>query len=135
MRADRFLVGGRKGERVAWIVANVAYATILVVAAVTSDLPGPARQVPDVVSHAVAYGIQAMLLYALLMDGLPHRAALLCAWCGAIAFGLLTEGLQALHPIRTTELKDIAANACGATVATVALALVSFRREQGSPTP
>jgi VanZ family protein len=106
---------------------NVLYAALLVVFAVSPHSPG-AAEVPDRLAHAVAYGVQAILLCTMLAQEWPIGQALVTGCLGAAAFGVLTEGLQMLQPTRSTELMDIVADACGALAAGALVALFHLVR-------
>ncbi len=114
-----------------WAI-NSAYAIFLVVAAVLPSGPALALlTIPDWFAHAVAYGVQAGLLFWAAGSGdrpVPGRVAI--AIGGAVALGLLTEGLQMLGPGRSAELADVLADAAGAVavVGCVATGLVLSRR-------
>ena len=84
------------------------------------------------VAHALAYGVQCCLLFALINLYLPMYRALVAAGGGAVCFGVFTEWLQMLQPSRVAEISDIAANTVGVAVAGVAIALLWHgRRKRG----
>jgi VanZ family protein len=92
---------------------NVTYAALLVALAVLPRVPGVA-DMPDRITHACAYGVQALLVFSLLAQTWPIGWALVTSWLGATIFGGFTEGLQMLQPSRSTELMDLIADASGA---------------------
>jgi VanZ family protein len=95
--------------------ANGGYAIFLVIIAVLpSTSVAPSFWVPDWFAHAVAYGIQAALLYWATLPSLGHRRSLVAGVVGAGSFGVVTESLQFFQPERAVELKDLAANIVGA---------------------
>ena len=100
--------------RVRW-AANVGYAILLVIMAL---IPTTSRvtelSVPDWFAHAVAYGIQAALIFWALLPSISRHRALLMGVVGASVFGMVTEGLQLLQPVRSVEFKDLVANTAGA---------------------
>ncbi|MCD4750080.1 MAG: lipid-A-disaccharide synthase [Thermoanaerobaculales bacterium] len=100
--------------------ANVAYALGLVVLAVVPQAPQTGRGLPDAVPHALAYGVQAGLLYWAVRGSVKRDIRMVVAFFGATAFGLFTESLQLLIPYRHFELTDLLANAVGALVVSVA---------------
>jgi VanZ family protein len=111
---------------------NVAYAMLLIVLAVTPSVPGPAGEVPDVVAHAVAYGLQTLLLFTLLQKIFAPRSAVALACVGATMLGLLTEALQLLQPTRTPQAADVLANGIGTViVAATIMGVWLIRRWQG----
>lgn len=116
MGADTVRGTGRNRRLLVLVGLNVMYATLLMALAVSPQAPGPAN-VPDRLAHAVAYGIQAILLFLMLALVKPTTQALVIGCLGAVAFGICTEGLQLLQPTRSTELMDIVADACGAATA------------------
>ncbi len=108
------------------IAANWLYAIALVVLGVVPEIPVVARGIPDHAAHALAAAIQAGLLFTLLLPRVGRGKAALLAAIGAAAYGGLVEGLQLLQPARTVELRDLAANAFGGSVA-ASLAWVTSR--------
>jgi VanZ family protein len=80
--------------------------------------------IPDWLAHAVAYGIQAGLLFWALKPVLGRAPALVTGGSGAVLFGICTESLQLLQPERTVELRDVIANAIGVMVAASAVGVV-----------
>jgi VanZ family protein len=94
------------------VVLNVVYAVLLVVSAVSPRAPG-ATAIPDEVTHAFAYGLQAVLLIRLLSETQPFPRALVIGCLGALGLGVFTECLQLLQPTRSAESTDILADAIG----------------------
>lgn len=112
--------------RLRWVVI-IAYSLLLIVMAVLpSRIVATAADVPDWISHALAYGIQSGLIYWGLVPIIGWRWALVGAFLGAVAFGAATEALQLFRPGRTLELKDLVADAAGALI--VCLAIIGIGR-------
>ena len=89
-----------------WLV-NLVYAVILVILALVPSIADVAGlNIPDWFAHALA-----------LLPGLGRRGSLVGGLLGATLFGIGTEGLQLLHPARSVEMKDLAANTVVALVA------------------
>jgi VanZ family protein len=107
------------------IAANVVYAAILLTLGLISDLPQAVSAVPDLVAHAAAYAIQAVLLFILLLPSTGRGKAALFSAVGAVVFGGLVEALQLYQPARTVEIRDLAANAVGAAKASFILYLAT----------
>jgi VanZ family protein len=106
-------------------VVNLVYAVVLLGLGILPALPGVG--VSDHTAHALAYGIQAGLLYLFLLPSLSRGRAALVAASGAIVYSSLIEGLQFLQPSRTFEIIDLAANVAGA-VLTVLIAYLLTRQ-------
>lgn len=120
------MIEGRE-LRVRWAII-IAYSVLLIVAAVLpSRIVATAASVPDWVSHALAYGIQAGLIHWGLVPITGWRRALVGAFLGTVAFGALTEAMQLLRPGRSLELKDLVADAAGALI--VCLTIIGIGRE------
>ena len=128
MNLDRNPGAGRGHTLLALSLVNAAYATLLIGLAVMPAVPNSAQQIPDDVAHAIAYGLQAVLLYALLDKGLATVPALALACFGAIGLGLFTEGLQLLQPSRASQAADVLANAIGVAAAAIVIMLVRGRK-------
>jgi VanZ family protein len=107
------------------IAANVVYAFILLTLGLISDVPTVVSGVPDLVAHAAAYAVQAVLLFILLVPSLGRWKAALLSAVGAVVFGGLVEALQLIQPARSVELRDLAANTVGAAMAASILYLVT----------
>lgn len=104
-----------------WL-ANLSYAGVLVVMAVLpSSSLVTAVSFPDWFAHAIAYGVQAGLLYWALLPSFQTGRALVTGAVGAMVFGSLTEGLQVLQPSRSVELLDLTANFAGILAMSVAI--------------
>jgi VanZ family protein len=127
MYSDTVRRTGRNPWLLVLVGLNVTYAALLIVLAVSPQAPG-AEAVPDRLAHGVAYGIQAILLFAMLARVRPTVEALVIGCLGALAFGVFTEGLQLFQPTRSTEFMDIVADACGAVTAGVLVALFHLVR-------
>jgi VanZ family protein len=107
--------------------ANVGYAILLVVMAlVPSTSTTVGFSVPDWLAHAMAYGVQMVLVYWASLPLLGHGRSLAVGVVAAGAFGLVTEGLQHFQPGRTVELKDLAANTIGALMCCSIIAAVGW---------
>lgn len=99
----------------------------MTVTAVASLSPGYATLDGfDSVFHAFGYAVLTWLIFRAL--GLPQTFQRV-AFSAAIAwgFGALLEGLQAFHPDRTAEVRDLIANAYGVAGGAV-LSLILQRR-------
>jgi VanZ family protein len=96
-------------------VVNLLYAGVLLSLGIVPTLPTAA--VSDHAAHALAYGLQAGLLYVFLLPTQNRGAAAILAATGAIVYGGLIEALQLVRPARSFELLDLAANAAGAVLA------------------
>ncbi len=121
----------RAGSTGLLVAANLVYAMALVLLAYIPHVPAPLGvRVPDVVAHGAAYGLQALLLLALLSRLTSPVVGALGAWLGTGAFGGLTELVQFLQPTRAPQVSDLAADCVGATVA-VALGLAVLARSRG----
>lgn len=131
--ADSLESTNRRPSTLQW-VANIGYAAVLVVMAllpstsVVSDL-----SVPDWLAHAIAYGIQSVLVYWASLPMLDRRRALAVGVVTASTFGVLTEGLQLLQPGRSVEFKDLVANTAGALLMCGVVAGVSGLRTGPRP--
>lgn len=110
-------------------VTNVVYGSVLVSLAVTPSVPVLPEGFSDLHAHAVAYGLEAVLLYWLASSWFAAPASASLAWLGANGFGVCTEILQRLDPARASEARDLAADLFGVTLAVVALLLA--RRAPG----
>lgn len=116
VRADPIPERHRPSIALRW-AANGGYAILLVIMALlpsTSTALG--FSVPDWLAHAVAYGVQAALVYWAASPSLGHGRSLAAGVAVAAGFGLVTEGLQFFQPVRAVELKDLAANTIGALI-------------------
>jgi VanZ family protein len=102
-------------------LVNIVYAVGVLMLALMPTVPNPGFEVPDVAAHAMVYGIQVALLFAMLRSIVAAPAAVGLAWLGATVFGLVTESLQAFQPDRMVELRDIVANGAGATLVGVVI--------------
>lgn len=112
--------------RTRWVVI-IAYSLLLIVMAVLpSRVVASAADIPDWISHALAYGIQSGLIYWGLVPIIGWRWALVGAFLGTVAFGAATEAMQLLRPGRSLEFKDLVADAAGAL--TVCLAIIGISR-------
>lgn len=123
----------RPGARFRWST-NLGYATLLVILAL---LPSTSSIVslspPDRLAHAMAYGVQAALLFWACLPTQRRNRALLVGVVGATTFGMLTEALQLIQPSRSVELADVAANSVGAILACgaiVGVARLADRRRE-----
>jgi len=101
----------------------VVYATALVALAVDPTPPEIATGLADTHAHAIAYGVQAALLYWALSSALLPLVGLGAGWLGAGALGVTTEILQLLVSARSSEAVDIVADVFGATVVVVGVLL------------
>ncbi|MGB8648052.1 MAG: VanZ family protein [Anaerolineae bacterium] len=115
-----------------WMIAFVLFALVLLgifVAAYLGDIPTRLAQIPyyDTIGHFVLYGILAALLDLALRH---HRTtipgtALRIPTAGVVIVlvAIADELLQGLSPIRTSDIKDLAADVVG-----IILALLISRR-------
>ncbi len=102
--------------RIRWVVI-IAYSILLIVMAVLpSRVVATVADIPDWISHALAYGLQSGLIYWGLVPITGWRWALVGAFLGTVAFGAATEIMQLLHPGRSLEFKDLVADAAGALI-------------------
>jgi VanZ family protein len=98
-------------------VANLLYAALLLVLGLLPNLPAFATGVSDHAAHALAYAVQAGLLFALFLpSGGRGMAALLAAGVAGL-YGGFVETLQFLQPERTFEYIDLGVNFVGAGMA------------------
>lgn len=96
------------------LLSNCAYALLLIVLALVPRVPSLSGfGASDFLAHVVAYGLQAGLLFWLFEFSLGSGAAI-HAVLGASGFGVLTEMLQILSPVRHFEYRDMAADVLGA---------------------
>jgi VanZ family protein len=107
------------------IAANVVYAVVLLTLGLIPDVPQVLPGFTDVVAHAVAYSVQALLLFVLLLPSAGRERAALLSAAGAIAFGGLVEALQLVQPARSVEFRDLVANTLGAAITASILYLVT----------
>jgi len=121
----------RPGPTGLLVAANLVYAMVLMFFAYIPHIPEPLGvRVPDVVSHGVAYGLQALLLLLLLSRLTSPVLAAFGACLGTALFGGLTEVVQLLQPTRATQLSDLGADCVGAAVAVaVGLAVLLQHRD------
>jgi len=113
------------------IALNAAYAVMLIALAVVPTIPGAGIGVSDTLVHAAVYGVQALMLFVMLVAVLSTTKALAAAWIGATGFGLITEALQFFRPERSVEFKDVIANAIGAGVVVMLVVVLRRRRPTG----
>ena len=111
------------------VVANLACAVVLLVLGLLPEMPAVALNVSDHTAHALAYAVQAGLLFALFLPSIGRGMAALLAAAVAVLYGGFVEVLQLLQPARTTEIVDLAANVAGAGMAaTIAYFLTPMRK-------
>jgi len=104
----------RPGAALRW-ATNAGYAILLVIMALVPSMSSIAElSPPDWISHAVAYGVQAALIFWACLPTRGRNRALLIGVVGASGFGIVTEALQFFQPSRSVELEDLAANSVGA---------------------
>jgi len=98
-------------------VANLIYAAVLLVLGLSPNPPAFATGVSDHAAHALAYAVQAGLLFALFLPSAGRGMAALLAAAVAVLYGGFVETLQLLQPERTFEYIDLGANLVGAGMA------------------
>lgn len=113
------------------IAANLAYAVVLLILGLVPEVPQSMTGISDPVAHAVAYAILAALLFALLAPSAGRGTAATLAAAGAVLYGGVVETLQLLQPVRTSDIRDLGANAVGAAAAVSILYLVRRPRSAG----
>ena len=113
------------------VVANLVYAAVLLILGLVPDVPMLATGISDHAAHALAYAVQAGLLFALFLPLAGRGPAALLAGAGAVIYGGVVETLQLLQPSRTAEIFDLAANAIGAGLTASIAFLLTPRRETG----
>ncbi len=122
-----------------WLLAFVLFAFVLLgifVAAFLGEIPTRLAQVPyyDTIGHFVLYGILAALLALALGRhqtrfvrtgiGLPSAALVV------ILVAIADELVQGFSPVRSMDVKDLAADVCGIAIALlIARRLVEKREE------
>jgi VanZ family protein len=84
-------------------------------------------QYQDEVGHLGEYAVLGLLAYVFLDFSMARRKAILVGVAFCVVFALGDEAFQGLIPNRTPEVKDIALDAIGATVAVAAAALLETR--------
>lgn len=111
------------------VIANLACAVALLVLGLLPELPAVATGIPDHTAHALAYAVQAGLLFALFLPSVGAGMAALLAAAIAVLYGGFVEALQLLQPARAAEILDVAANAAGAVLAaSIAYLLIRLRK-------
>ena len=115
----------RRGVRRNLWYANAVYAILLVIAGLIPRIPAVAGLVTDTWGHALAYGLQAILLFLALSGLFPPLGAASLSFLVASGFGAGVELLQYLQPSRVVENADLIANTGGAFAAT--LLILAFR--------
>jgi len=111
------------------LLINILYALLLVVGGLIATIPtGAGGSIPDEVLHGSASGLQAALLFWFFGIRMRPRRAIVAGVVCATLFGAMVEALQLLQPARTVELKDLLANAVGACLVGVVIALVGRSR-------
>jgi VanZ family protein len=110
---------------VALYMAGIFYASS------NPDPPVPSN-IPDIDLHALAYFGLMMLVVRAVSRGTSTRltvSVLAIAWCITVAYGVTDEWHQMYVPNRHAELRDLGADAIGASIAAVLLkAWVILRR-------
>ena len=121
----------------AWIWGPVAGYLGLIYYLSSRPNAGWARDYPDKVLHALEYMALALLLARGLNDGIlkpmPARRLLL-AWALCVAYALSDEIHQSFVPNRSSDWRDVAADAVGASagLAAVATATRLLRRREAT---
>jgi len=110
------------------LLVNLLYAALLVAGGLVPDLPANTGQIPDVILHGTAYGLQTLLLFCLLYPVMKSPRAILVAAVCATIFGAIVETSQLMQPNRSVEFKDVIANATGACLSALAVAIIRRKR-------
>jgi VanZ family protein len=110
------------------IAANLIYAVALLVVGLIPSIPEAVAGVSDHLAHAMAYAVQAVLLYGLFLRSCGRGRAAVLAIGVAVLYGGFVEMLQSLQPTRTVEAADLVANTVGAAAATVIVYIVTGTR-------
>ena len=118
--------------RLRWAVIVLYSVLLIVMAVLPSRIVATAAGLPDWISHALAYGLHAGLVYWGLVPMVGWRGALTGAFLGAVAFGAATEVMQLFHPDRSLEFKDLAADAVGALLVCLAIVGVGTGCQRGA---
>ncbi len=113
-------------RRRAWLAAGAWAGAIFVVSSLP-ELPDVGPELPflDKLLHFGEYAVFGLLLRrAFLREG-GHAGAHAGTWAlaAAVVYGALDEAHQAFVPGRVAELGDLAADACGAAAAQLAMLL------------
>jgi VanZ family protein len=101
----------------------VAYMAGIFYVSSLSNPPAPSN-VPDVNLHALAYfGLMVLVVRAIAHGRLARvtLGVLAVAWMITVAYGASDEWHQMHVPGRTADVRDLAANAIGATAAAVVI--------------
>ena len=84
----------------------------------------------------MASGVQALMLFWLLITAIPLTMAVITSGLGAILFGSFVEILQVLQPTRYFQPSDLVATVVGSVFVCVAIGLsAAFRPETPGQTP
>jgi VanZ family protein len=117
-------VSVRSALRLAWIWGPVAAYLGLIFYLSSRPQAGWARDYPDYLLHAIEYLGLALLVARALNDGLitpvPSRRLAL-AWVLCVAYAVSDEFHQAFVPNRSSDWRDVAADAVGAAAGLGAL--------------
>jgi VanZ family protein len=109
-------------RRLATLAATVMLSIAVLVVGTRPRVPHLLRTVPDWATHGTTYAVLAAFASeSVTALGVAPAAPWGVAY--AVAHGCLLELLQMLVPTRTAELRDVAADACGALLGVGALAL------------
>lgn len=118
------------------VSASIAWAVVLVFAALLPVGGGSGLSIPDWLGHGLGYGVQAGFIWAMPpVRRLNRWRAVAWSIAGATGLGALTEVLQTMHPERSAEWLDLVADAVGAVVVVGALELWRSRSEPRTERP
>ena len=102
-----------------WGPAVAMMAVIFIVSSTSNPPPTTAIGIPDVGAHAIAYSVLAMFVLrgfaAAQWDGVTIVTAL-AALMLTVGYGISDEWHQSFVPGRTSEMRDIVADAIGAVI-------------------
>lgn len=112
------------------IAVNLTYAAAISALALTPSPPPIGGS--DWLLHGLTFGVQTLLLYALVRQRWTRFQSLASAAAGALLYGGVIEVLQLLVPGRYFELSDLIANAGGVLLGSGLLLLLSRGRRRES---
>jgi VanZ family protein len=120
----------------AWIWGPVAGYLGLIFYISSRPHVGWARDYPDLLLHAIEYLVLSLLLARALNEGLrlpvPGRRLLL-AWVLCVVYAVSDEIHQSFVPRRSSDWRDVAADAAGAAAGLGAIAAAGRLRREREP--